>query len=278
MIAPNPLLGTVLVTHGADLAGVQDALVDAGIIIAQHPVADRTVHLVPYGDALAVIVDPDAPPIEWLAYPLRAQWLLTAIRTARELMAAQRAVRESRTLLGICRAMASERDPKELQRFVLRKARELTNADAGSLYLIEDVEGERTLRFAIAQTGPHDEENYGGQLTPLSGSIAGSVALGGKPLRIADAYGPLPQGVQFDASFDRAAGYRTRSVLCAPIHNHRDEIVGVLQLINRKQTFDAALSLDVLSAEMILPFDEHDEEIVTALAAQAGVAFEAFRA
>jgi GAF domain-containing protein len=275
MAAPNSLRGVVVVAHGSDLSGVEDALTDAGIVLSSHPAGDQTVHLVPYGDSLAVIIDPDAPPIEWLGYPLNPQWMLTAIRTARELLLAQRAVRESHVLLGICRAMASERDRSKLQRFVLRKARELTNADAGSLYLIETIEGERGLRFAVAQTGPRDEEKYHGQLTPLTGSIAGWVAVNGKPLRIADAYETLPAGVTFDASFDRATGYRTKSVLCAPIRNHHDDVVGVLQLINRKATFDAALSLDVLSEEVVMPFDEHDEEILTALAAQAGVALEA---
>jgi hypothetical protein len=274
MAAPNSLRGVVVVSHGADLADVENAMIDAGVLLSTHPAGEHTVHLVPYGESLAVIIDPDAPPIEWLGYPLNPQWLLTAIRTARELMVAQRAVRESHVLLGICRAMAWERDPVKLQRFVLRKARELTNADAGSLYLVEEVEGERGLRFAVAQTGPRDEEKYHGQLLPMTGSIAGWVVINGKPLRVSDAYTTLPPGVTFDPSFDRATGYRTKSVLCAPIYNHRDEIVGALQLINRKQTFDAALSLDVLSEEVVMPFDEHDEEIVTALAAQAGVALD----
>lgn len=271
MPVPNALRGVVVVSHGVDLTSVQDALTEAGVELRPQPFGDQTVHLVPYGDSLAVIIDPDAAPIEWLGYPLKAAWLLTAIRTAQELMLAQRAVRESHALLGICRSLASERDSIKLQRMVLRKARELTNADAGSLYLIETAGDERRMRFTVSQTGPRDEERYHGELTPLSGSIAGWVALHGKPLRLADAYGALPANVKFDASFDGATGYRTKSVLCAPVFNHHDEIVGVLQLINRKPTFDAALSLDVLSEQVVMPFDEHDEEVVTALAAQAGV-------
>ncbi len=277
MAAPSSLRGVVVVSHGADLTGVAGALDDAGVVVTSSTDGSRpTVHLVPYGEALAVITDPDSPPVEWLAYPLNPAWLLTAIATASELMQAQRAVQESRTLLQICRAMASEHDVNALYRLVLRKARELTNADAGSLYLLETVEGEPALRFTVAQTGPNDEEHYTGGLLALSDrSIAGSVALTGRPVRIADAYEELPQeDVGFDISFDRATGYRTKSVLCAPIRNYRNAIVGVIQLINRKPSFDVSLSIDVLTEQLVVPFDEHDEEILAALAAQAGVALE----
>src|SRR5579862_3806048 len=274
MGAPASLRGIVVVSHGIDLAKASDALVEAGIVLTDHATNADAVHLVPYGDALGVIVDPDAPPIEWLAYPLNPAWLIASIRTASDLLVAHRAIRESHALLEICRAMASERDVNSLHRLVVRKARELTNADAGSLYLLESVEGERALRFVVAQTGPHDEEKYtGGLLTLSEHSIAGSVALTGKSVRIADAYTEMPDDrIRFDASFDQATGYRTKSVLAVPINDHRDEIVGVLQLINRKPTFEVALSLDVLTEQLVMPFDDHDEEILTALAAQAGVA------
>ena len=77
-----------------------------------------------------------------------------------------------------------------LHRFILRKARELTNADAGSLYLLEEHEGQLVLRFAVAQTGPHDEETYVGRFLALSEqSVAGSVALCGAAVRVAWAAG-----------------------------------------------------------------------------------------
>lgn len=266
-----------VISHGADLGEVRAALDEAGIVLTSRAAeSGPTVHLVPYGEALAVIIDPDAPPIEWLSYPLNPVWLLAAIQTAAELLRANRAVSESRALLQICRAMASERDVRALHRLVVRKARELTNADAGSLYLLEEIEGEKALFFAVAQTGPHDEEKYtGGYLSVSDQSIAGSVAISGNPVRIADAYSEMPgERTRFDASFDQATGYRTKSVLCVPIRNHRDETVGVIQLINRKPSFDVALSLDVLTEQLVMPFDDHDEEILTALAAQAGVALE----
>jgi GAF domain-containing protein len=187
----------------------------------------------------------------------------------------QCAAQETNALLEICRTMGSERDAAALHRLIVRKARELTDADSGTLYLFDELGGRRVLRFAVAQTGPHDEENYTGTVLALSDrSIAGCVALSGETVRVADAYADLPQRVRFDASFDEGAGYRTKSVLCVPVRNFEDAIVGVLQLINRKPSFDVVLTPGVLMDELVVPFDEHDEEILCALAAQAGVVLE----
>lgn len=271
----DTLWGTVIVPHGVDLTGVNDVLRQAGVTVGSSTGRADVVHLVPYDDGTAVIVDPDAPPICWLGSPINPHWLLTALRTAADMQTARRGIREARTLLDICRAMGSQPDEQSLYRFLVRKSRELTNADAGTLYVVEQQGNERVLRFAMAQTGPHDEEKFTGGVLPLSrDSFAGSVALDGTPLRIDDAYAVSDDRRHFDATFDKATGYRTKSVLCVPIHNHLDDVVGVLQLINRKPTFDVPLSRDVLSEEILLPFDRHDEELLTALAAQAGVALE----
>lgn len=279
MAAPSELRGLVVVPHGAQLSGVMQALNEAGIVLSEHGGGAETIHLVPYAEGVAVITDPDAAPSAWIGHPLNANWLLTAIRTAVELIRAQRAVHEANALLHICRAMGSEHDAGKLHRLIVRKARELTAADAGSLYLFEKIGDEVALRFAVAQTGPHDEEKYTGSILALSEeSIAGCVALHGASVRVADAYVDLPADrIKFDASYDQATGYHTKSVLCVPIRNYRDEIVGVLQLINKKPTFESELSLAVLTEQLVEPFDEHDEEILLALAAQAGVILEKLR-
>jgi hypothetical protein len=276
MSGSNDLRGYVVVSHGADLSGVEASGSGAGTTIATFTCHDKSVHLVPYGDTLAVITDPDAPPIGWLAYPLNANWLLALIRTSADLTDAKHSVHEAYVLLQICRSMGSEDDVETLHRFILRKARELTNADAGTLYLIEEHEGERRLRFAVSQTGPADEQRYTGSVLALSDrSVAGGVGLSGRPVRIADVYtDALPTGVNFDSSFDRANDYHTKSLLCVPMHNMKDEIVGVIELLNRKPIFAAVLSNAALAKQIVMPFDGHDQEILTALAAQAGVVLE----
>lgn len=63
---------------------------------------------------------------------------------------------------------------------------------------------------------------------PVGSGIAGAVAKTGERLNIADAY----QDDRFDSSHDQKTGFRTRSILAAPIRDSNDEIVGVLQAIN----------------------------------------------
>lgn len=270
------LRGLVIAVHGADLGGAASKLTEAGAILSTNASATGSVHLVPEGDGIAILTDLDATPTAWIASPPNPGWLLTGIRTAVELERAQRAAEESKALLEICRAMGSERAGDSLHRLIVRKARELTNADAGSLYLFDTFEQEKMMRFAVAQTGPHDEEKHTGSFLALSDqSIAGCVALTGEVVRVANAYADLPaHRVKFDASFDEATGYHTKSVLCVPIRNFQEDIVGVIQLINKKPSFDMVLTLALLTEQLVIPFDEHDEEILTALAAQAGVVLE----
>jgi len=66
---------------------------------------------------------------------------------------------------------------------------------------------------------------------PLGQGIAGTVAQTGKTIRIDDAYADP----RFDRSWDERSGFRTRQILCAPIRNRAGQIVGVFQLLNRRE-------------------------------------------
>ena len=276
MAASMNMQGVVVVTHGVDIGQAANALRAWGATVSANPEGALNIHLVSYGDALAVITNPDAAPTAWLRTPPNPAWLVTAVQTAVELLVAQQARNESAALLEICRTMGSVHELDALNRLIVRKARELTNADAGSLYLLESADGERQLRFAVAQTGPQDAETHTGEVLALTdSSIAGCVAMSGKAIRVSDVYADLPsEHIAFDSSFDRSTGYHTKSVLCVPVRDANDRIAGVLQLINRKPTFEAVLPAGVLTTELVVPFDEHDEELLTALAAQAGVLLE----
>lgn len=271
------LKGVVVVPHGSGLEPAQElVLKSAGLVVDPHGIGGEVIHLVPYNEAIAVIVDPDAPPIAWVGFPVNASWLLAAIRTAVDLQRAQRAEQEAKALLQICRAMGSERDAGVLEAFILRKARELTNADAGSLFMLQRHEGRKELRFVVAQTGPADKQTYLGRVIEVSDrSIAGSVVLRGEPLRVGDAYADLPfEGFGFDRTFDEEHHYRTKSVLAVPVRNIDETIIGAIMLINRKPTFELVLVSETMTEEIVAPFDQHDEDLAVALAAQAGVVLE----
>ena len=99
-------------------------------------------------------------------------------------------------------------------------------------------------------------------------SLAGWVAVHGVSLLLADAYA-IPKDAPFrhNDAFDRAAGYRTHAVLVVPMKDHQGELVGVLQLMNRKRRADGA---DETYPEDLVP-------LVLSLATQAAVCLKANR-
>jgi HD-GYP domain-containing protein (c-di-GMP phosphodiesterase class II) len=75
-------------------------------------------------------------------------------------------------------------------------------------------------------------------------------------------------------SFDERYGYRTKSMLVIPMKDHKDQIIGVVQLINRKRRFDAVLAAPADVEREVVPYSRRTVELVTALAGQAAVAIE----
>lgn len=182
-------------------------------------------------------------------------------------------------------ALAAERDPDVLLDMILKKARDITSADAGSLYLIEknpqikedksDYWKDKQLRFKLAHNDSISS-SYNEFVMPVhKKSMAGYTALTGRPLNIANAYEiPNDSEFQHNRSFDEKMGYRTQSVLCLPMRNHRNEIMGVLQLINRKADFSLKLTDSGVIRQQVIPFDERCVELASSLAGQAAVSIE----
>jgi HD-GYP domain-containing protein (c-di-GMP phosphodiesterase class II) len=75
-------------------------------------------------------------------------------------------------------------------------------------------------------------------------------------------------------AFDEKHGYRAKSMLVVPMIDHRDRVVGVLQLINRKRGANAKIRTDADSDEWVLPYTEREVAIVSSLAGQAAVSIE----
>lgn len=255
------------------LPAVGAALNVAGIRVV--PQAETgAIHLMRYGDSVGVIPDPEGLPSLYLSMPIDPKALVGAIRVAHELNETRRAVREAKELLEIARMLGSEHDKNKLYSAIVLKARELTKADSGTLFVIEQLEGQDVLRFAIAQTGPQHKETHAGGTLPLNNkSIAGNVAMNGKAFRLDDVYkDAAARMLNFDRSFDEKTGYRTKSMLVVPLMSYTGKPIGVLQLMNRKPIFEMPLNSVSITESAVEPFDKHDEELITALAAHAGLA------
>ncbi len=192
---------------------------------------------------------------------------------------------ELRELNDIGIALSAERNPDTLLEMILRKSREITHADAGSLYLVENINdvaedennyfANKQLRFKLAH---NDSVNitFKESVMPIEKkSIAGYVALEGEFLNIPDVY-DLSANSNFghNRSFDQSTGYRTKSMLVIPMKTHKDEIIGVLQLINRKKSWDARLTSSEIIEEEVIPFDNKCVDLACSLASQAAVSIE----
>ncbi|HEY3051897.1 MAG TPA: HD domain-containing phosphohydrolase [Thermoanaerobaculia bacterium] len=173
-------------------------------------------------------------------------------------------------------ALSTVRDHAVLLTMILSKARELSRADAGSLYLLEEIPGKgKVLRWKLAQNDSI-AVSFKERVLPITRkSLAGYVAMTGETLVIDDAY-DLPPDAEYtiNRSFDEENHYLTKSLLVFPMTNHVGDIIGVLQLINRKRAgAPGKLTAATVPAEVI-PFDQETVEIMRSLSGQAAVAVE----
>ena len=186
-------------------------------------------------------------------------------------------------------ALSQTRDVERLLALILQKARQITNADAGSLYLVEQ-EGRGTngsghaarngrgpgrLRFCLTQNDSVQFPFREHTLPITESSMAGYCALHGEVVELADAY-RVPPGrpFQFNSSFDEEAGYRTRSLIALPMKNGKGEVLGVLELINCKRQPKAQLKDPQAVHRHVHPFPERAARLSLSLASQAAVAYE----
>ncbi|MBT3350704.1 MAG: GAF domain-containing protein [Nitrospinaceae bacterium] len=181
---------------------------------------------------------------------------------------------ENLTQIGI--ALSAEQNNGRLLDLILTRSRELTNADAGSLYLVEETpDGEKSLRFKHTQNDSKKIPFKEFVMPATKASISGYVAVTGEALNIQDVY-QIPEGVEysFNQSFDQSVGYRSMSMLVAPMTDHKNEIIGVLQLINAKKSPDILLTDPAKAEKDIVPFESAIQQIIQSLASQAAVALE----
>jgi HD-GYP domain-containing protein (c-di-GMP phosphodiesterase class II) len=179
------------------------------------------------------------------------------------------AVRRARThqLADIGIALSAQRDPVKLLETLLTQARQLADCDAGSLYLIEEIAGVRSLHFKLAQNDTASVPFKEARLPLTTDSLSGYVAVTGNELAIADAYQiDASEPYSFNSSFDEKVGYRTRSLLVLPMCDHKARVIGVLQFINRRNRTRDGITF--------VPFDAEVTDLLRAVASQAAVAIQ----
>ena len=172
-------------------------------------------------------------------------------------------------------ALSTEDDINVIFELIMDEAKNITNADGRTLYMISD-DG-KTMKFEIMATESMNFSQGGTtgveitippmQLfnedgTPNHSSIVAYSANTGKIVNIKDAY--KEKGFDFTGAknFDKNTGYRTQSVLSVPLKNHENDIVGVMQLINAKDS----------KSDKTISFSDDMQNQVESLASQGAVA------
>jgi len=280
---PTVLLLDASLTAGPHAADRLPALAEIAALVAVAEPGEPDPSPGPHMELVAGFIAGDATPSAVAAQlrgALRHATSLAASSAARAREAQQRVDLAELTRVGV--ALSTERNLLTLLELIVSQARSLTSSDAASLYLVERGEGQAAgdgpgmLRFKLSQNVTLPDLPLREFTVPIdNASLAGHAAATGEPLVIADV-ALLPQDTAYrpNRSFDERFGYRTKSVLVIPMKTHQDEVVGVLQLINRKRTPDARLDSPEATDREVIAFDERAVAVVSALAAQAAVAIE----
>lgn len=185
--------------------------------------------------------------------------------------------RKSRTTALLARyaevglSLSGEDDLEKLLEMIVDVAREVSGADAGTLYMIDET-GEK-LDFVVLQNdalkvrlgGPGEEKPA---LPPVPlyvkgtenhANVSSHVALTGDIIGIPDVYESEDFDFTGPRKYDEATGYRSKSMLVIPMRNHERDIIGVLQLLNAKDP----------DGGDIVEFDDDAAGLVVSLASQA---------
>jgi HD-GYP domain-containing protein (c-di-GMP phosphodiesterase class II)/ribonuclease BN (tRNA processing enzyme) len=169
--------------------------------------------------------------------------------------------------------LSSELDKNKLFEMILTLTRELTHCEAGTIYIMS--KDKKYLEFKVVQNDPMNthmggtKENLTWGSLPLylengkrnENMVAVISALDNKIINILDVYNNEEYVFEGTKRFDKATGYRSKSMLVIPLVNHEEDVIGVLQLINKTKVLGSVIS-----------FDEADETIIKALAGHAAMA------
>ena len=141
----------------------------------------------------------------------------------------ERQARNLKALLGVAKALASEIKLDNLLQVIVAKAAEVMDAERATLFLYDKPRNE--LWSKTTQKLEINEIRVA-----LGVGIAGTVAKTRALINTGDAYADP----RFDSTFDKQTGYRTRSILCLPLIGNGDSLVGVIQVLNKRnrETFD----------------------------------------
>jgi HD-GYP domain-containing protein (c-di-GMP phosphodiesterase class II) len=177
----------------------------------------------------------------------------------------------------IASALSTEKKIDKLLKTILQRCINVTTSDAGSLYLVDTEFGteNKVLKFMLSQNFSLNIESPTFTLPMDEKSISGYVAVTKQILNIKDSYNiPLDAPYSHSKKFDEEYDYKTVSILTFPLINHKDEVIGVIQLVNKRTRADIVLEKQEDFEKYVLTFNDKDERYVRSLGSQAAVSLE----
>jgi len=178
-----------------------------------------------------------------------------------------------------CIELSSERNLEKLLRKIVGTARKFTGSDACSIYVVtkeQDTElNTGMLEFMILEGDTLRESCERFNIPITSNSIAGYAALTKRVVNLDDCY-RLPENSEFTFSdtYDTLHGYHTKSMLTVPMLNREGDVIGVIQLINRKKHRKTKLATEEITEKEVLPFGKESIQFMESLASHAAVCIE----
>jgi Nif-specific regulatory protein len=153
-------------------------------------------------------------------------------------------------ILGVAKRLGYENEIEKFLEIAIYETSEILDAERSTLFLVDFERNE--IWSKIAQDAEINEIRL-----PRGEGIVGWVIEKGKLVNVEDAY----KDKRFNKEIDKLTGYRTRSILCAPIFSREGKVIGAVEALNKKNG----------------SFSKDDEEYITILSSQIGVALENLR-
>ena len=150
-------------------------------------------------------------------------------------------------LVKIGQAVAAEKNIDKLIQTIAEETKEAIQADRCTVYLYDKDTDELWSKVALGlgSTELRFKSNKG---------LAGHVFQTGETINIKDAYSDS----RFNKNVDKETGYKTKTILCMPIKNIEQEIIGVFQVLNKITGY----------------FTEEDEDLLVTIGSSAGISLE----
>lgn len=157
-------------------------------------------------------------------------------------------MRDLEPILAVAAKLAAPFDLRTMLREVVDAAKHVLEAERGTVWLYDAATDELVLEVA---------SDIDAIRIPAGKGLVGSCARSRKAINVRDCYGDP----RFDPSTDKRSGYHTRCMLTLPLIDHKDVLVGVMQVLNKADGV----------------FEEADEQLASVLAAQCAIALQRVR-